>query len=134
MWQPAVVWVGPRVKREPIDEQRHGRLPSNAGSIEHQRPKGDLSFLRVNAEDNELLSFQATLETLVVEFVLVWRKPKLLFAVVSDPLSRSLGPETGQVSFEGAQRLLLKVGGLYGHVSMVSNMVWSPPSSSLPKT
>ena len=62
-----------------------------------------LGFQRLDAEDDDLLTRQSLREALVIELVLVYGEVEQVLAPVGNPLPWTLGPELGQLPFEGAR-------------------------------
>jgi hypothetical protein len=65
--------------------------------------KLQLGFHRLVAEDNKLLTRQASVEAMLIELVFVRGEAPQVLALVSDLLLRTLGAEPRQIPFEGPQ-------------------------------
>jgi len=95
-----------------VDEERH-RISSPPSSIVTSVPdigtEPHLGFQRLDAENDELLARQPLREALVIELVFVRGKVEQALTPVGNPLPWTLGPELGQVPFDGAQGLLPQV-------------------------
>ncbi len=105
------------MERQSVDEERHRRAPAFVViSVPDVGAEDHLGYLRLDAEDDELLASQSFLEALLIELVFVCREAQQALALVSHPLSRTLFPELGQIPFEGPQGLLSQIGLLlYSH-------------------
>src|SRR5437773_9023946 len=62
----------------------------NRSLLFHDRSQEHFRFLRLDAENDELLARQALLETLLVQLVLLRREAQQPLALVGDPLPRTL--------------------------------------------
>src|ERR1700679_3819684 len=75
-------------------------------------------FLRLNAEDNELLPLMSLIETLLIEQVLLVRETDDAITLIGNPLAGSLRVQLLQISLKRLQGLLFQVGQLCrGHGS-----------------